>query len=133
VSVAIHVCEHSWIVNGNEGHLDKVGEWVIVTELREVLAVIDKPIVSYSIWIGYENVPMDWFSASGSSKDIRLFILDGKADKGEGSETFVGGEMACMKREEVKGICIRADPWFPRVERSLSCSFFFWCNWDNIR
>jgi hypothetical protein len=57
-------------------------EWIIVSELREVLAIADEAIVSYSIWIGYENVPMHWFSASGSSKDIRFLVLDGKADEG---------------------------------------------------
>jgi hypothetical protein len=133
VPVPIHVCEYSWVIDGNEGHLNKVREWVIITELRKVLAVVDKPIVSYSIWIGYENVSMHWFSASGSPKDVRLLILDGKTDEREGSEAVVGGEMTCVEREEVEGICIRADPWFPRVERSLSCSLFFWCNWDNVR
>jgi hypothetical protein len=102
VPVTIHVCEYSWVVDGNEGHLNKVREWVIVTELREVLAVIDEPIVSYSMRIGYKNVLMHWFSASGSSKDVRLLILDGKADEREGSEAVIGGEMACVEREEVE-------------------------------
>jgi hypothetical protein len=98
----IHVCEYSWVVDGNEGHLNQMREWIIVAELREVLAVIDEAIVSYSIWIGYENVPMHWFSSSGSSKNVWFFVLDGKADEGEGSEAIVSGEMACVEREEVK-------------------------------
>jgi hypothetical protein len=95
--------------------------------------VINEPIVSYSTWIGNENVPMHWFSASSCSKDVWLLILDGKTDERERSEAFFSGEVTCVEREEVEGICIHADPWFPRVERSLSCSLFFWCNWDNVR
>jgi hypothetical protein len=102
VSVSIHVCEYSWVVDGDERHLDEMRERVVISELREVFMVVDKPIVSYSTWIGYENVPMHWFSASGSSKDVWFFILDGKADEGEGSETIIGREMACMEWEEVK-------------------------------
>jgi hypothetical protein len=133
VPITVHVCEHPWVVDGNKGHLNKVRKGVIIPELRQVLAVIDEPIVSYSIRIGDENVSMHWFPASCGSKDVRFLVLDGEADEREGSETFVGREMACVEWEEVKGICIRADPWFPRVERSLSCSLFFWCNWDNDR
>jgi hypothetical protein len=58
--------------------------------------------VSYSIWIGDEDVPMHWFSASGGSEDVRLFVLDDKADEGQGSKTFLCGEVSCMKGEEVK-------------------------------
>jgi hypothetical protein len=70
---------------------------------------------------------------SSSPKDVRFFVLDSEADEGEGSKAFFGGKLSCMEREEVKGICIHADPWLPQVKRSLSCSLFFWCSWDNIR
>jgi hypothetical protein len=56
--VSVNVREYSWIIDRDERHLDEVREWVVITELREVLAVINESIVSYSIWIGYENVPM---------------------------------------------------------------------------
>jgi hypothetical protein len=83
--------------------------------------------------IGNEDMPMHWLSMSGGSEDVRFFVLDGETDKGKGSKTFFSGEMSCMEGEKVKGICIRVDPWFPGVERSLSRSFFFWCSWDNVR
>jgi hypothetical protein len=70
---------------------------------------------------------------SSSSKDIGFFILDNEVDEGKGSKAFFSVEVACMKGEEVEGICIHADPWFSQVERSLNCSFFFWWSWDNVR
>jgi hypothetical protein len=82
--------------------------------------------VSYLIWIGYEEVLIHSFSMSSSSEDIGFFVLDNEADKGEGSKDFFGVEVACMKGEKVEGICIRVDPWFSQVERSLNHSFFFW-------
>jgi hypothetical protein len=71
-------------------------------ELCEVLAVVDESVVSYSIWIGYEDVLMHWFSASGGSEDVRFFVLDDETDEGEGSKTFFGGEVSCMKGEKVE-------------------------------
>jgi hypothetical protein len=70
---------------------------------------MDQHIVSYSIWIGYEEVSIHPFSMSCSSEDIGFFVLDDEADKGEGSEAFVSVEVACVKGEEVKGICIHVD------------------------
>jgi hypothetical protein len=102
VPITVHVREYSWVVDRNEGHLNEVRERVVISELCEVLAIIDVSIVSYSIWIGYENVPMHWFISSGGSEDVWLLVLDGKADEREGSETFVSGEMARVEREEVE-------------------------------
>jgi hypothetical protein len=102
VPVTVHVCEYSWVIDRDESHLDKMREWVIIVELCEILAVIDESVVSYSTWIGYEDVPMHWFSSPGSSEDVGLFVLDGETDKGEGSETFFCGEVSCMKGEEVE-------------------------------
>jgi hypothetical protein len=45
---------------------------------------------------------MHWFSASSSSKNVWFFVLDGKADEGEGSETVVSGEVTCMEGKEVE-------------------------------
>jgi hypothetical protein len=100
--VSVNVREYSRIINRDERHLDEVREWVVITELREVLVVIHESIVSYSIWIGYKDVPMHWFSASGSSKNVWFLVLDGKADEGKGSETVVGGEVTCMEGKEVE-------------------------------
>jgi hypothetical protein len=133
MSVSVNIHKHSWIIDRDERHLDEMREWVVVTELREVLAVVHESIVSYSMWIGYKDVPMHWFSASGSSKHVWFFVLDCKTDEREGSKTFIGLEVTCMEGKEVKRVCIRVDPRFPQVERSLSCSFFFWCSWDNVR
>jgi hypothetical protein len=47
-------------------------------------------------------MPMHWFSTSGSPKDVRLFVLDGKVDEGEWSKAFFSGKVACMKQEEVE-------------------------------
>jgi hypothetical protein len=102
VPVSVHVHKYSWVVDRDECHLDEVREWVVVVELCEVLAVVDKPIVSYSIWIGYEDVPMHWFSTSGGSEDVRLFVLDGKTDEGQGSKAFFSGEVSCVKGEKVE-------------------------------
>jgi hypothetical protein len=52
--------------------------------------------------IGYEKVPIHWLFSSCSSKDIGLFILDDKADEGEGSETFFGVKVLYMKGEGFK-------------------------------
>jgi hypothetical protein len=100
--VAIHVCEYSWVVDGNEGHLDEMGKGVIIAELCEVLAIVDESIMSYSMWIGDENVPMHGFSSSCSSENIRLLVLDAKADEGEGSKALFSGEVSCVEGEEVK-------------------------------
>jgi hypothetical protein len=79
-----------------------------------------------SIRIGYEEVLIHLFSNSSSSKDVRFLFLDGKMDEGEGSKAFFSVEVACIKGEEVKRVCIHVDPWFSQVERSLICSFLFW-------
>jgi hypothetical protein len=100
--VTVHVCEDSWVIDRDEGHLNKMGEGVIVAELREVLAVIDKSIMSYSIWMGYENVPMHWFPSSCGSEDVWLFVLDAEADEGEGSKAFFCGEVSRVKGEKVE-------------------------------
>jgi hypothetical protein len=102
VSVTIHVCEYSWVIDRDESHLDKVREWIVITELCEVLAVIHESVVSDSIRIGCEDVPMHWLSSSGSSEDVWFFVLDGEADEGEGSKTFFGGEVSCMEWEKVE-------------------------------
>jgi hypothetical protein len=82
--------------------LDEVGEWIVVTELGEVFAVIHISVVSYSTWIGDENVPMHWFSSSSGSEDVWFLVLDGEVDEGEGSEPFIGGEVSCVKGEKVE-------------------------------
>jgi hypothetical protein len=102
VPVTIHVCEYSWVVDRDESHLNEVREWVVVAELCEVFAVINESVVSYSTWIGYEDVPMHWLSLSCGSKDVWFFVLDGKTDEGEGSKAFFGGEVSCMKGEKVE-------------------------------
>jgi hypothetical protein len=79
-----------------------VREWVVVAKLREVFTVVDESVVSYLIWIGYEDVPMHWFSTSGGSEDVWFFVLDSETDEGEGSKTFFGGEVSCMKGEKVE-------------------------------
>jgi hypothetical protein len=102
VPVTIYVCEYSWVIDGDERHLDEVREWIVIAELCEILAVIHKSIVSYSTWIEDENVPMHWLSSSSSSEDVWFFVLDGEADEREGSETFIGGEVSCVKGEKVE-------------------------------
>jgi hypothetical protein len=79
-----------------------------------------------SIRIGYKEVPIYSFSKSSSSEDVRFLFLDSKIDEEEGSKAFFSIEVACMKREEVKRVCIYIDPWFFQMERSLICSFLFW-------
>jgi hypothetical protein len=41
VTVMIHVCKDSRVVDGNKCHLDDVGERVIVSELCEILSSMD--------------------------------------------------------------------------------------------
>jgi hypothetical protein len=102
VPITIHICEYSWVIDGDEGHLDEVRERVIVAELCEVLAVVDESVMSYLTWIGYKNVPMHWFSSSCSPEDVWLFVLDAEADEGEGSKAFCGGEVSRMEGEKVE-------------------------------
>jgi hypothetical protein len=102
VSVPVDVREHPRVIDRDECHLYKVGEGVVVTELHQILLVIDHSIVSYSTRIGDENMPVHWFSTSGGSEDIGFLVLNGKMDEGEGSKTFFGEEVASVEREEVK-------------------------------
>jgi hypothetical protein len=37
----IHIREYSWVVDGDECHLDEVREWVVIVKLREVFAIVD--------------------------------------------------------------------------------------------
>jgi hypothetical protein len=47
-------------------------------------------------------MPMHWFSMSSCSEDVRFFVLDSEADKGEGSKAFFSGKVSCVEGEKVK-------------------------------
>ena len=111
VTIAVYVHEHSRVIDRYQRHLDDMGKRVVISELRQVLAIVHRCVYkSHWIWIGLEKVPVDSLSFSGSSKDVRSPILDNEADEREGSKAFVGIEVSCMEWEEGEGIDIRADP-----------------------
>jgi hypothetical protein len=103
VPITVHIREYSWVIYRDERHLDEVRERVVVAKLCKVLVVVDESVASYSSTrIGYEDVPMHWFSASSGSEDVWFFVLDGETDEGEGSKAFFCGEVSRMKGEKVK-------------------------------
>jgi hypothetical protein len=109
-----------------------VGEGVVVSELCQVLAIVNRRVYEcHRIWIGLEEVPIDSLSSSGSTKDIWFPVLDDEADEREGSKTFVSVEVSCMEWEEGDGIDIRADPWFTRVDGAFFPFVFSWWSWNN--
>jgi hypothetical protein len=133
VTIAVYICEYPWVVDRYQRHLNNVGEGVVVSELCEVLAIVNRRIHEcHRIWIGQERVPVDLFPFSGSPKDVWFSVLDNKADEGEGSEAFVGAKVAGMEWEEGDGIDIRADPRFPRVESAFLVFVFSWWSWDKV-
>jgi hypothetical protein len=130
MTIAVYVREHSRVIDRYQRHLDDMGKRVVISELRQVLAIVDRRVYkSHGIWIGLEKVPVDSLSPSGSSKDIWFPILDDEADEREGSKAFVGIEVACMEWEEGEGIDIRADPWFPRVDGAFLAFVFSRWSW----
>jgi hypothetical protein len=39
--VSVNICKHSRVIDRDERHLYEVRDWVVVTELCEVLSIID--------------------------------------------------------------------------------------------
>jgi hypothetical protein len=131
VAITVHICKYSRVIDRYQGHLYDVGKRVVVSELCKVLAIVNRRVhACHRIGIGLEEVPIDSLSLSGSTKDVGFSVLDDEADEREGPEAFVRVEMSRMEWEEMEGIDIRADPWFPRVNGAFFPFVFSWWSWN---
>jgi hypothetical protein len=79
-----------------------------------------------------EKVPVGRFSSCSGSEDVGFLVMDDEADERERSEAFFCIEMTCMEGEEVEGIDICVDPWFPWVEDSFCCAILCWWSWNKV-